>query len=58
MEFDDSIPANIDYDDVEFFKEFGACFGRNAMYSEKKPVPAFGDMKTPIAKVIKFYDFW
>jgi DnaJ family protein C protein 2 len=58
MEFDDSIPANKDYDDPEFFEVFGACFGRNAMFSEKKPVPNLGDLKTPISKVIKFYDFW
>jgi DnaJ family protein C protein 2 len=28
------------------------------MFSEKKPTPAMGDMKTPISKVLKFYEFW
>lgn len=58
MEFDDSIPANRNYGEDEFFSEFGTCFVRNSTFSEKKPVPNLGDMKTPINKVLKFYDFW
>jgi DnaJ family protein C protein 2 len=58
MEFDESIPANKPYDEEEFFREFAACFGRNACFSERKPVPNLGDMKTPINKVLRFYDFW
>ena len=58
MEFDDSIPANKAYDEEEFLKEFAACFGRNGSFSERKPVPTLGDMKTPIGKILKFYEFW
>ena len=58
MEFDDSLPANKDYDLEEFFGVFTACFGRNSVFSDKKPIPNLGDMKTPINKVLKFYEFW
>lgn len=58
MEFDDSIPANKEYSEEEFFQEFGACFERNSLYSEKKPVPKLGDMKTDIKQVLRFYEFW
>ena len=58
MEFDDSIPENRDFEEEEFFTEFAACFGRNSAFSEKQPVPKLGDVKTPIGKVIKFYEFW
>lgn len=58
MEFDDSIPTNKDYSEDEFLREFGACFERNSLYSEKKPVPKLGDMKTPISQVLRFYEFW
>ena len=58
MEFDDSLPANKKFDDDEFYREFSACFSRNGLFSEKKPVPNLGDEKTPINKVLKFYEFW
>ena len=58
MEFDESIPANREYEDEEFIKEFGGVFARNSIFSEKKPVPEFGDMKTSINKVFRFYEFW
>lgn len=58
MEFDESLPAAKDYDDEDFYTLFGACFARNGIFSEKKPVPTLGDEKTPIGKVIKFYEFW
>ena len=58
MAFDDSMPAARDYDDDEFYAEFGTCFARNAGFSEKKPVPPLGNATTPIQKVIKFYEFW
>lgn len=58
MEFDDSIPAAREYTEEEFFYEFGPVFERNAGFSEEKPVPNLGDMKTPLNKVLKFYQFW
>ena len=58
MEFDESLPANIAYEEEDFYKEFGACFVRNSLFSEKKPVPNLGDNTTPINKVLKFYEFW
>jgi len=58
MEFDESLPANKSYEEEEFYRDFNACFSRNGLFSEKKPVPNLGDEKTPINKVLKFYEFW
>lgn len=58
MEFDDSLPASKKYEEEEFYREFSACFSRNGLFSENKPVPNLGDEKTPINKVLKFYEFW
>jgi DnaJ family protein C protein 2 len=58
MEFDESLPANKDYTEEEFFETFPGVFARNAVFSEKKPIPNIGDMKTAISRVLKFYEFW
>ena len=56
--FDDTIPEDIEYNEKEFFIEFGPIFLKNSIWSKKKPVPKIGDMNTPIDKVKKFYKFW
>lgn len=58
LEFDESIPAAKEYTEEEFFSEFNVVFTRNAGFSEVKPVPQLGDMKTPLNKVLRFYEFW
>ena len=58
LEFDDYIPGNEEYTDAKFFEVFGPVFKRNAYFSKKKPTPEFGDMNTPIKRVVRFYDFW
>jgi len=57
LPFDDTIPEN-DVEESEFFNVFKPVFIRNAFWSNKKPVPDIGDMKTDIKKVEKFYQFW
>ena len=56
--FDDTIPEDVEYNEKEFFIEFGPVFLKNSIWSKKKPVPKIGDMNTPLDKVRKFYKFW
>jgi len=56
--FDDTIPEDVEYNEKEFFIEFGPVFLKNSIWSKKKPVPKIGDMSTPLDKVRKFYKFW
>jgi DnaJ family protein C protein 2 len=56
--FDDTIPEDVEYNEKEFFIEFGPIFLKNSIWSKKKPVPKIGDMNTPLDKVRKFYKFW
>ena len=58
FEFDEHIPEDVLLDEKVFFMEYGPCFLRNAVWSEKKPIPKLGDMNTPIEKVKRFYKFW
>jgi len=57
LPFDDSIPEE-PVEESEFFKVFKPIFIRNAFWSNKKPVPDIGDLKTDIKKVERFYNFW
>jgi len=57
LPFDDSIPDD-KVEESEFFKVFGPAFRRNALWSNKRPVPDLGDENTDIKKVYKFYEFW
>lgn len=57
LPFDDNIPEN-DVEESEFFNIFKPVFIRNAFWSNKKPVPDIGDLKTDIKKVERFYQFW
>lgn len=59
FEFDDSLPEETDkYDETNFFRTFGPYFIKNSVWSKNKPIPKLGDMKTPMLKVQKFYQFW
>jgi DnaJ family protein C protein 2 len=57
LPFEDKIPED-DVPESEFFNVFKPVFIRNAFWSNKKPVPDIGDLKTDIKKVEKFYQFW
>ena len=59
LEFDDSIPqkGSISSDD-SFYKIFGDCFERNAIWSKNENVPLLGDENTDIKQVEYFYQFW
>ena len=58
LDFNDFIPEDKEYGAEEFFEVFGPVFQRNAHYSKITPVPEFGDIKTKMKKITKFYDFW
>merc|ERR1719197_1247288 len=58
LPFDDSIPSATLAEDADFFEVFGPVFRRNAKWSSDKRVPMLGNVRTPIEKVLKFYDFW
>ena len=55
---DDKIPADKLYKESDFYAIFGACFKKNAKWSNVKPVPELGDEKSKDEDVIKFYSFW
>jgi len=59
FEFDDTIPdEEEEYDEKEYFRTFGPVFLKNSIWSKRKPIPKIGDMKTPLDKVKRFYQFW
>ena len=59
FEFDDTIPHEDDeFEDKKFFKTFGPYFIKNSIWSKNKPIPKLGDLKTPMIKIQKFYQFW
>ena len=60
FEFDDTIPEEDESYNTEkkYFKTFGPVFLRNSVWSKRKPIPKIGDMKTPLDKVKRFYQFW
>lgn len=59
FEFDDTIPDEDEtYNDKKYFKTFGPVFLKNSVWSKRKPIPKIGDMKTPLDKVKRFYQFW
>jgi DnaJ family protein C protein 2 len=59
LEFDDTIPEDDEvYDEKNYFKTFGPVFLKNSIWSKRKPVPKIGDMRTPLDKVKRFYQFW
>ncbi len=57
LSFDNTIPEE-PIDPKTFFKTFEEVFYRNAVWSNKKPIPMFGDEKTVYKAVDKFYKFW
>jgi len=42
----------------KFYEYFSPYFEKFSVYSNKKPVPSFGDDSTNDNKVLKFYKFW
>lgn len=57
LEFDEAIPEE-PIDQSRFFEIFIPVFKRNAIWSNKSPVPDLGNEKTPLTKVKQFYNFW
>jgi len=57
LPFDETIPEGT-VEEKDFFETFKPVFIRNAFWSNKRPVPDIGDLKTDIKKVQRFYDFW
>ena len=55
---DDRLPPEKNYDEKEFYAVFGSYFKKNERWSVNKNVPNFGDEKTNINDVFKFYNFW
>jgi DnaJ family protein C protein 2 len=59
FEFDDTIPDEDEsYDEKDYFRTFGPVFIKNSIWSKRKPIPKIGDMKTPLDRVKRFYQFW
>lgn len=60
FDFDDDIPAGgEDFSKPQqFFDLYGPVFKRNARFSERRPVPQLGDVKTNMDDVLDFYNFW
>jgi DnaJ family protein C protein 2 len=59
FEFDNTIPDEEEkFTEQDFFLAYGPCFLKNSIWSKRKPIPKIGDMKTPIERVKKFYQFW
>uniref|UniRef100_A0A1I8AVH4 DnaJ homolog subfamily C member 2 n=1 Tax=Steinernema glaseri TaxID=37863 RepID=A0A1I8AVH4_9BILA len=56
--FDEEIPSASDLNPQKFFDVLGPVFDMNARFSNKQPVPDFGNQDTPRAEVEHFYDFW
>lgn len=56
--FDESLPEDRDYDTAEFLDVFSEVFGRNAKFSNVKPVPKLGSANTSRDEVLSFYKFW
>jgi DnaJ family protein C protein 2 len=53
-----SLSTGYKYSEKTFFSEFGPCYLKNSIWSEKKRIPKLGDMNTPLEKVKQFYRFW
>jgi len=58
LEFDDSVPEEVDEATGGFYETFLPVFNRNARWSTRRPVPELGDDSTSIDKVHKFYEWW
>ena len=59
LPFDDKIPKMENMEnDADFYEKFSMCFTNNARFSKITPTPPFGDGKTDIVVVRRFYDFW
>ena len=58
LPFDDGIPEEGEGEGSAFFNVYGPVFERNAIWSNKKPVPALGDEATPLKTVEQFYRWW
>ena len=58
LPFDDKIPAAEVVNDGNFFEQYGPCFESNGRFALVKPVPAIGDMSTPMDEVYAFYKYW
>lgn len=64
LPFDDTIPREEFVDKKMakkkeyFYKIFEPVFKRNARFAAKKPIPSLGDDSTPMAEVLRFYDYW
>ncbi|XP_029157263.1 zuotin-like [Nylanderia fulva] len=56
--FDESIPKDRIYDEIEFFRIFGPVFKRNSKFSVKGPIPHLGDMNSTLEEIEDFYKFW
>ncbi|KAL0079268.1 DnaJ domain-containing protein [Phycomyces blakesleeanus] len=54
--FDDAIPAS--KSGPNFYKQWAAVFAREARFSNKQPVPSFGNEESTKEEVEGFYDFW
>ena len=59
IDFDESLPKeSAGSSEKTFFSVYGPVFDANARFSTIRPVPKLGNMSTPDADVLEFYDFW
>ncbi|KCV67644.1 hypothetical protein H696_05931 [Fonticula alba] len=56
--FNERLPAATLPAKADFFEVYGPVFAANAHFSVRQPVPALGNMDTPLDEVQAFYEFW